>query len=129
MRDASGQGSRAYNHARGWLASLNEAFTPELDPNTVKLEFNLPVGPAGIRSAARLTSKQAADLATWPGYTKRGKTAPFYPMGQAVFTNGRDFITLDLTMHSGVNATWKLFSQHGQRLGTFNFDLSILIGK
>ena len=46
-RDVQGEGSRAYNHIRGWIVSANEALTPDMPANTVKLEFNLPIGPAG----------------------------------------------------------------------------------
>ena len=53
-RDAQGEGSRAYNHVRGWLASVDEALSPELPPGVVLAEFNLPIGPrAGALKAAR----------------------------------------------------------------------------
>jgi len=43
-KDAQGDGSRAYNHVRGWVASADEALTPELPPDVIKGEFNIPIG-------------------------------------------------------------------------------------
>jgi hypothetical protein len=50
-------------------------------------------------------------------------------MGQAVFTNGKNFITQDITMHLGKDATWKVFDRAGNRLGTFTYDLLTRLGK
>lgn len=111
----------------GLWATLNNDVRAQLPENTAFGEFNLPIGPAG--SAARLTTSQAADLAKWLGYGQRVKDAPFNSMGQAVFTNGRYFISLDVTMHAGAEATWKLFSRRGQRIGTYNFDLTTRLGQ
>jgi len=86
-------------------------------------------GGAGDGAAARLTSSQARDLAGYLGFTKEVKGAPFYSMGQKVFTNGKAMITQDITMHQGVEATWKLFDMKGNRLGTYDGLLTIKIGK
>lgn len=59
------------------------------------------------RVAARLTNKQAGDLAAYLGFTHRVKDAPFDSHGQAVFTNGKRFLTQDIDMHLGPTATWK----------------------
>jgi filamentous hemagglutinin len=79
------------------------------------------LGTAGDveKAAARLSTSEAADLAGYLGYTRRVKDAPFNSHGQAVFTNGRTFITEDVDMHLGTDATWKMFSRRGQRMGTF----------
>jgi hypothetical protein len=73
-------------------------------------------GAAG--DAERLTTSQARDLAEYLGYGKRVKDAPFNSMGQAVFSNGKNFISPDVTSHSG--GVWKMFNKSGQRLGTFD---------
>jgi hypothetical protein len=72
------------------------------------------------RVAARLSSGQAADLASHLGFGRRVKDAPFSSHGQQVFTNGRHFISQDIDMHLGPNATWKMFDRAGNRLGTFD---------
>lgn len=87
------------------------------------------LGGAGDRAAARLTSSQARDLAGYLGFTKEVKGAPFNSMGQKVFTNGKAMITQDITMHQGVEATWKLFDMKGNRLGTYDGLLTIKLGK
>jgi RHS repeat-associated protein len=83
----------------------------------------------GPRAAARLTTSQAADLAVWLGYAKRVKDAPFFSKGQAVFTDGMNFITQDIDMHAGIQATWKVFDRYGSRIGTYTYDLLTRLGK
>ena len=86
-------------------------------------------GAGAEGAAAKLTTAQAGDLAGWLGYGTRVKGAPFASRGQAVFSNGQNFITQDATMHLGPNATWKMFNNRGSRLGTFTYDLSTRLGK
>lgn len=74
----------------------------------------------------RLTTAEASDLAEWLGYGKRVKDAPFNSMGQAVFTDGKNFITQDVTSHKG--GMWKMFDRKGRRLGTFTYDLLKRLG-
>jgi hypothetical protein len=74
-------------------------------------------------------SSQAADLAGHLGYANRVKDAPFNSHGQAVFTNGKHFITQDIDMHRGAAATWKVFDRSGNRLGTFDALLANRLGK
>lgn len=81
-------------------------------------------GAIGIPGkASRLTNSQAGDLANWLGYTRVKGTSH----GQAIFTNGKYFITQDVDGHIG--GTWKMaltpngFSKQ-QRLGTYDFELN-----
>ena len=80
------------------------------------------LGAAGDaeKLAARLTNAQAGDLAAHLGFGIRVRGAPFDSHGQAVFSNGRTFITQDVDMHLGAGATWKMFTRRGERLGTFD---------
>lgn len=86
-------------------------------------------GFEGDRAAARLTSGQAKDLARYLGYTKEARGTGIKSMGQKVFSNGRNYITQDITMHQGVSATWKMFDMDINRLGTFDALLNIRLGK
>lgn len=87
------------------------------------LDAGLLFGTGG-GSAGRLTTAQAADLATYLGYTSRVRGVPFKSMGQAVFTNGRNFITADVTGHLG--GVWKMFDLRGRRVGTFDALLNLI---
>ena len=90
----------------------------------------LVAGAAGDaeRVAARLTNKQAGEVAAHLGFGSRVKDAPFDSHGQAVFTNGKRFITQDIDMHLGPAATWKMFDRNGNRLGTYNGSLTKRLG-
>ena len=79
----------------------------------------------GEAAAGRLTSSQAGDLAKYLGYS-RVKGAPFNSMGQTVFSNGRHYITQDVTSHSG--GVWKVFDRAGRRVGTYDEVLAKRIG-
>jgi RHS repeat-associated protein len=83
----------------------------------------------GLPVGARLSGKQAADLARYLGFSRRVKSPPFNSMGEPVFSNGRLLISQDRTMHSGVDATWKVFDRYGNRIGTFDALLIKLLGK
>jgi filamentous hemagglutinin len=81
-------------------------------------------GAIGIPGeTSRLTNSQAGDLAKWLGYRRVKGTSH----GQAIFTNGRNFITQDVDGHIG--GTWKMartpdgFSRQ-QRLGTYDYELN-----
>jgi RHS repeat-associated protein len=105
----------------------------EVPGNHVVVASIIPIGSpggfgGGSRAAARLTTSQAEDLAEWLGYTKRVKDAPFFSKGQAVFTNGKNFITQDIDMHK-IEATWKMFDRYGKRVGTYTYDLLTRLGK
>ena len=70
---------------------------------------------------ARMTTPQATKLADWSGYTTRLKQVSH---GQAIYTNGKYFISPDVDSHSlGV---WKMATSvdgfgPNQRLGTYDF--------
>jgi len=74
---------------------------------------------------SRLTRQEARRLAEELGF-KEVKDPPFDSRGEPAFKQGNRFITPDRDGHSG--GTWKLFDQKGNRLGTYNDDLSIRIG-
>jgi RHS repeat-associated protein len=66
--------------------------------------------------------KQASDL----GF-KETKDAPFNSHGKPVFKKGDFFITPDRDMHKG--GVWKMFDRSGNRIGTYNADLTERIAK
>jgi hypothetical protein len=77
---------------------------------------------------ARLTGNEAARKAALLGFKKRipPQKAHFNSHGQPVFQKGDRFITPDVDQHLG--GTWKLFDRSGNRLGTYNEDLTIRLG-
>ena len=52
--------------------------------------------------------------------------SPVKSHGQPVFKNGSQYISPDIDVHSG--GTWKMFDRVGNRVGTYNGDLSVRIG-
>jgi hypothetical protein len=88
----------------------------------IALASMLPVGrPARLflsRGAGSVAAKQAGQLAEYVGFSRRVKNAPFNSHGQAVFTDGKSFITIDVDSHSG--GVWKMFDRSGNRLGTLD---------
>ena len=72
------------------------------------------------KQGARMTTPQATELANWLGYTRvKGATSH----GQAVYTNGKNFISPDVDSHS--RGVWKMASSlngfgANQRLGTIS---------
>ena len=65
------------------------------------------------------TSETASEL----GFSRRiaPQRAPFNSHGQAVFSDGRRYITRDVDSHSG--GVWKMFDRRGRRLGTYDANL------
>jgi uncharacterized protein RhaS with RHS repeats len=74
----------------------------------------------------RLTNKQARALANDLGYSETNDP-PFDSHGQLAFEQGNTYITPDVDMHNG--GVWKMFDQSGQRIGTYNADLTVRVGK
>jgi RHS repeat-associated protein len=72
-----------------------------------------------------LTNKQARELANNMGFSEV-KDPPFNSHGELVFKRGNVYITADNTGHSG--GVWKMFDSAGNRLGTYNADLTVRIG-
>jgi Novel toxin 21 len=74
-----------------------------------------------------LTNKEARKLADEMGY----KEIKSHPCGDTrnkpVFTNGKNYISPDVDGHNG--GMWKLFGRSGERIGTYNIDLTVKIGK
>jgi len=61
------------------------------------------------------------------GYRKVSRgSAPFNSHGENVFYNGRHYISPDRDGHNVSNG-WKVFNGRGDRLGTYNWDLSVKI--
>jgi hypothetical protein len=77
-----------------------------------------------ILMMARKRQQEAYDL----GYTKYVKDPPFDSHGEPVYTNGKNYITPDNTGHKTTNG-WKMFDRHGERIATYNSDLSKCVGK
>ena len=73
------------------------------------------------------TSQLARQKAAKMGF-KEVKGAPFSSHGQPVFKKGNVYITPDIDGHNTYQG-WKEFNQKGQRIGTFNTDLTEKIGK
>lgn len=63
-------------------------------------------------------------LAKQMGYTRRipPQKAPFNSHGQAVFSNGKNFVTRHVDGHIG--GVWKMFDRQGRRLGTYDARLN-----
>jgi len=70
-----------------------------------------PIPPSEVRAAAERL-----------GYNRVVKDPPFKSHGQKVFTNGKDYLTKDIDIHSG--GIWKKFNRAGQRIGTYDADLN-----
>lgn len=73
-----------------------------------------------------LTNKEAKDLAEKMGF-KLDKNPPFDSYGKAVFRKGRVYISADRTGHKG--GVWKVFRKGEGRCGTWNIDLTQMIGE
>lgn len=88
----------------------------------VALAMMMPVARPGklflSRGAGSVATKQAAQLAEYLGFSRRVKNAPFNSHGQAVFTDGKNFITIDVDSHNG--GVWKMVNRRGERVGTFD---------
>ncbi|HEV7596484.1 MAG TPA: RHS repeat-associated core domain-containing protein [Gemmatimonadaceae bacterium] len=109
-------------------AGLNPASHSAISRVMAAASLIAGVGGDAERVAAKLSNKQAADLAMHLGFGGRVKDAPFDSHGQAVFTNGKRFITQDVDMHLGPKATWKMFNSNGQRVGTYDALLKNRLG-
>lgn len=73
-----------------------------------------------------LTNKQARVKAEELGY-KEGSNPPFNSHGKPVFKNGKRWISPDRDGHNG--GIWKMFDAAGRRIGTWNANLTEMIGK
>jgi uncharacterized protein RhaS with RHS repeats len=130
---ALGQAANVIAEALDWLApgsrkvaeglSGRDSDGESLSSRDRVLAVAAGVGEAG---ASRLTTSQASDLARYIGFTKRVKAPHFNSKGQAVFTDGRVFITQDVTSHKG--GVWKVIDRKGNRLGTYDALLTKRIG-
>jgi RHS repeat-associated protein len=81
------------------------------------------VADDGTRVAIKVRKAQDA-IAESLGY-RRVKDAPFDSHGQSVYKKGRQFITPDVDGHRG--GFWKVY-RGGERIGTYNQDLSRCVG-
>jgi hypothetical protein len=59
------------------------------------------------------------------GYTRRipPQKAPFDSHGQAVYFDGKNYLTRDVDQHN-VSDGWKMFNRRGQRIGTYDENLN-----
>ncbi|MFF8991691.1 RHS repeat-associated core domain-containing protein, partial [Streptomyces sp. NPDC014983] len=72
-----------------------------------------------------LYAASPADRAAELGYSRRisPQKAPFHSHGQEVFFDGKNYITPDVDGHN-VSDGWKMFNKKGQRIGTYDADLT-----
>ena len=71
------------------------------------------------------TEPSVKDRAASLGYTRRipPQRAPFDSHGQAVYFDGKNYITRDVDQHNASNG-WKMFNRRGQRIGTYDENLN-----
>jgi len=91
------------------------------DPPKAAEQTNRP----GAGRTEPLTNAQARALAKELGFNPV-KDPPFNSHGELVFRSGNKYITPDNALHQG--GTWKMFDRAGNRLGTFNDNLTLRIG-
>ena len=88
------------------------------------------LGGSRQRAGARYIDNSVSlpDFADSLGYSqrRRPRQLPFNSHGQDAFWNGRQYITRDVDSHRG--GFWKVFDRRGNRVGTFNRDLTERIG-
>jgi hypothetical protein len=82
-------------------------------------------GSGGQRSGSPKTRQEIAAQANKLGYNKRipAQKAPFDSHGQVVYSDGDNYITPDVDSHNVTNG-WKMFNRRGQRVGTYDWDLT-----
>ncbi len=87
-------------------------------------------GSGESRKPQPLKGKEATKAADEVGYTQRipPQKVPFDSHGQPAFRNPKTgtYITPDIDSHTG--GVWKMFGRKGNRLGTYNADLTVRIG-
>ncbi len=71
-------------------------------------------------------SRAFKEIAEALGY-KRVRDYPFISRGQPVYKKDGKYITPDVDGHRG--ATWKVFDRKGNRLGSYNEDLTECLGQ
>jgi RHS repeat-associated protein len=72
------------------------------------------------------TNQTARAKAKELGFTE-AKDAPFNSRNQLTFKSGNKWISPDVDGHSGFQ-TWKMFDRSGNRLGTYNTNLTVRLG-
>jgi uncharacterized protein YukE len=75
------------------------------------------------------TNQETAEQAAILGYPKRvpPQKAPFNSHGMPVYTNGKEYLTPDRDSHN-VSDGWKIIDRRGDRMGTWNWDLTERVG-
>lgn len=97
----------------------------ELGPEILKT----PPGELWPLISYSKTNKETAEQAAILGYPKRvpPQKAPFNSHGMPVYSNGKEYLTPDRDSHN-VTDDWKILDRRGQRMGTWNWDLTERIG-
>jgi hypothetical protein len=106
---------------------------------TKKLQVAMATSPGGLfphdpeeerkkkREEQRaLTNKEARRIAKALGY-KEVKGMPWSTRNELTFQKGQNVISPDQTIHKG--GVWKMFNKAGRRLGTWNINLTRMIGE
>jgi hypothetical protein len=73
-----------------------------------------------------LTNKEARKIAKELGY-KEVKGLPWSTRNELTFQKGQNVISPDQTFHKG--GVWKMFNKAGRRLGTWNINLTKMLGE
>ena len=97
----------------------------ELGPEILKT----PPGELWPLISYSKTNKETAEQAAILGYPKRvpPQKAPFNSHGMPVYTNGKVYLTPDRDSHN-VSDGWKILDRRGERMGTWNWDLTERVG-
>jgi hypothetical protein len=102
------------------ITSDHDFYIHTVDAGTV-LVHNCP--PSSEGSGGKLTNSQMRDLADRVGY----RSTPYRSNGQAVFTNGKNFITQDIDSHGGgvfkMASTVARLGSKATRMGTYDVNL------
>jgi len=101
----------------------------ELGPETLKTPPGEIWPLINYSGRSSKTNQETAEQAAILGYPKRvpPQKAPFNSHGMPVYTNGREYLTPDRDSHN-VSDGWKIIDRRGERMGTWNWDLTERVG-
>jgi RHS repeat-associated protein len=117
-----------------WLSAgagtqpANAAPTPGSGSGTANARPALegdPWSPAEVAGREGTMAQPNGPLAAQAlGYNQRisPQKSPFLSHGAEVYSNGKNYITPDVDVHSG--GVWKMFDRRGNRVGTYDADLN-----
>ncbi|HHR4183516.1 TPA: toxin C-terminal domain-containing protein [Salmonella enterica] len=109
---------------QGSINTGNTEGLPDTGGNTTVTP--IPDGPNKDDLAClALKGKEAQEAAKNLGFDRRipPQKAPFNSHGQPVYSDGKNYITLDIDSHNVTNG-WKMFDRKGNRIGTYDSNLN-----